>query len=192
MKRHLFICGPAFSGRSGLIRRTLGAGLAEAGGFCTELTGEPGGGLLGCTLFPAAAAGGAEGFEKELFLDLRTDPPGHDSEVFRNTGVRLLEESVYYPFAVLDEIGGIDVLIPQFREALDGILRSQLPILGVVRSEEDGRNLKALLGLGERYLGLRDGLEEKLRRDPGTEIVGMDRAEDAVRAWAAAYAGRKS
>ena len=36
MKRHLFLSGPAFSGKSLLIREQLGRNLQNAGGFCTK------------------------------------------------------------------------------------------------------------------------------------------------------------
>ena len=104
MKRHLFLSGPAFSGKSRLIRKQLGSGLQNAGGFCTELCKAPDGSVLGCAMIPTAAAGGVQGLERELFLDMRSFPPAHDSEVFRNLGVRLLDEAAWYPFAVLDEI----------------------------------------------------------------------------------------
>ena len=113
MKRHLFLSGPAFSGKSRLIRKQLGSGLQNAGGFCTELCKAPDGSMLGCAMIPTAAAGGVQGLERELFLDMRSFPPAHDSEVFRVLGVRLLDEAAWYPFAVLDEIGGIDLIIPQ-------------------------------------------------------------------------------
>ena len=119
MKRHLFLSGPAFSGKSRLIREQLGRNLQNAGGFCTKLCKAPDGSVLGCAMIPTAAAGGVEGLELELFLDMRSFPPSHDSEVFRSLGVRLLEEAAWYPFAILDEIGGIDLIIPQFRNALD-------------------------------------------------------------------------
>ena len=192
MKRHLFLSGAGFSGKSALIRSVLGPGLEAAGGFCTELSPTEIGGLLGCTLFPAAAAAGAEGFEKELFLDLRTDPVRHDSEVFRGTGVRLLEEAQYYPYAVLDEIGGMDLIIPQFRTALDALLSSELPILGVVKTKEECENLRRLLGPGERFSAFWDRLYGMLAVDPDTQIieVGGDAgtAKAAAEAWAAEYA----
>ena len=40
MKRKLFLCGPAFSGKSRLIRDALGRQLQAAGGFCTELSSD--------------------------------------------------------------------------------------------------------------------------------------------------------
>lgn len=194
MKRRLFLSGPAFCGKSGLIREALGRQMQAAGGFCTELSAAEDGGMLGCTLMPAAAGGGVEGFEKELFLDLRSIPPRHDSEVFRETGVRLLEEAGWYPFAVLDEIGGMDLMIPQFRMALEGLLRSELPVLGVLKTEEDAEQLRQLLGPGERFRALSGRLHGLLQADPDTEILFIERdaraeAGEAAAAWAAEYAG---
>ena len=192
MRRHLFLSGPGFSGKSALIREVLGSGLGAAGGFCTELSPTESGGLLGCALFPAVAAAGAEGFEKELFLDLRTDPVCHNSEVFRGTGVRLLEEAQYYPFAVLDEIGGMDLIIPQFRAALDILLCSELPILGVLKTKEECENLRRLLGPGERFSAFWERLYGMLAEDTNTQIIETGRdtatARAAAAAWAAEYA----
>ena len=193
MKRKLFLCGPAFSGKSRLIREALGRQLQAAGGFCTELSSSGDGSMLGCTLMPAAAAGGVEGFEKELFLDLRQFPPLHDSEVFRESGVRCLEEAEWYPFAVLDEIGGMDLIIPQFRVALENLLQSGLPVLGVVKTEEDAEQLRQLLGPGQRFREFSERLHRALQADPDTEIIFISsdaeaEAGAAVRAWAAEYA----
>ena len=193
MKRKLFLSGPAFSGKSSLIRDVLGRQLQAAGGFCTELSAAEDGSMLGCTLMPAAAAGGVEGFQKELFLDLRQIPPLHDSEVFRETGVRLLEEAEWYPYAVLDEIGGMDLIIPQFRQALERLLRSDLPVLGVIRTEYDAEQLRQLLGPGQRFREFSQMLYSSLQNDPDTEIISIEQdarteAGEAVAAWVAEYA----
>ena len=193
MKRHLFLSGPAFSGKSRLIRELLGAGLQSAGGFCTELCTAADGSMLGCAMMPAAMAGGVEGLEKELFLDMRSFPPEHDSEVFRNLGVRLLDESEWYPFAVLDEIGGIDLIIPQFRVALDSLLASELPILGVVKSREDSEQMRQMLGPGARFTAFSERLYGQLTKDPDTEILPIsenaeEEAGERVKAWIEEYA----
>ena len=185
MKRRLFLSGPAFCGKSELIRQQLGTRLQWAGGFCTELSASEDD-SFGCRMMPAAMAGGVKGYEKELFLDLRSNPPAHDSEVFRQTGVRLLEEAVWYPFAVLDEIGGIDLIIPQFRIALDSLLASELPILGVLKTPEESENLRRLLGPGERFRAFSERLHAMLEEDPDTEIVriGTNAASEAAEAVA--------
>ncbi len=191
MKPKLFLCGPGFCGKSRLIRELLGERLRMAGGFCTELSRDEAGELLGCSLFPAAAAGGVAGFPKELFLDLRTFPPQHDSEVFRQTGTRLLEEAGWYPFAVLDELGGIDLIIPQFRTALAALLDSPLPILGVLKTRGDSETLRKTLGPGERFTAFYDLLYTRLSEDPETELItvtgDVDACAEPIRSWAACY-----
>ena len=196
MKRHLFLSGPAFSGKSRLIRETLGVLLQSAGGFCAVMDKAEDGSVLGCSLMPAAMAGGVEGLEKECFLDMRSFPPLHDCEVFRGMGVRLLEEAEWYPFAVLDEVGGIDVIIPQFRYALDGLLASELPLLGVVKTREDSEQMRRLLGPTERYTDFSERLWHALQTDPDTEIIeiGQDAGAEAgetVKAWVAEYAAQR-
>ena len=193
MKRHLFLCGEAFTGKSRLIREAMGPLLQGSGGFCTAMRLAPDGSVVGCSMMPAAAAGGVEGLEEGLFLDLCSFPPEHDSEVFRSLGVRLLEEAAWYPFAVLDEIGGMDLIIPQFRNALDALLQSGLPLLGVVKSREAAEQLRRTLGPGERFTAFSERLWDMLEKDPDTEIVTVE--EDAVReadgcvqAWVREYA----
>ena len=111
----------------------------------------------------------------------------------RSLGVRLLEEAAWYPFAVLDEIGGIDLIIPQFRNALDSLLNSELPILGVIKSREDSEQMRRLLGPGSRFTAFSDRLFERVAGDPDTELLVITEdaekeAANAVAAWSAEYA----
>lgn len=64
-------------------------------------------------------------------------PPTHDNEVFRNDGVRLLSEAELYPFSVIDEFGGYEILIPQFREALSEFLSSEQPCIGRAEGQQE-------------------------------------------------------
>jgi len=190
VQRRLFLTGPSGAGKSRLIRSCLGGALAEAGGF---ITGPEAPGSLVFTLRPAAACAGVEGFEAGRFLDASVWPPVRDNEVFRALGARLLREAVCYPFAVADEIGGYELLIPQFRTALEALLQSELPLLGALRTREEALLLGSAFGLGERYAQYVDRLHEALRADPDTLIVALDGASDAaarsaVTDWAAAYA----
>lgn len=193
MEKKLFLTGPAGCGKSSLIREALGEKLASSGGFVTGITTDEEGRSVGYALSPAASAGGVEGFEPALYLDCRVFPPEKDHEVFRQTGVRLLEEAVWYPFALLDELGGYELVIPEFSAALEGFFRTGLPCVGALRSPEDAELLRSLLGLSGRYPKKLEALLAALRRDPDCRIVEL-REDNAgeVRAllevWAAAYA----
>ena len=137
MQKHLFLTGPAGCGKSAAIRSVLGPALLNAGGFVTQQERSADGALLRSLLLPAAAAGGAEGFAPLPYLDLRKSVPLHDNEVFRSDGVRLLEEAGWYPFSVLDAIGGFELLIPQFRTALAELLSADQPLVGVLMHRKE-------------------------------------------------------
>ena len=192
MEKKLFLIGPTGCGKSRLIRETLGENLASAGGFVTLRQTDEEGRFVGFSLLPAAAAGGVEGFEAQLYLDCRVFPPEKDHEVFRETGTRLLEEAAWYPFALLDELGGYELVIPQFALALDALLDSSLPCVGALRNAEDAELLRSLLGLSDRYTAKRNALYERLRHDKDCRIVEVrdDNAGEVkalLTAWAKEY-----
>ncbi len=186
MNRHLFLAGPTGSGKTTLLRGALGDSLREAGGFVTEAVHGPYGDFNGLALLPAAAAGGVSGFEAEQFLDCRRFPPRTDNEVFRSTGVRLLQEALWYPFALLDEIGGFELIIPQFRTTLYELLRSDLPIIGALKTPEEADAMRQALGLGDKFSRFEDELWQFLRHDKDTQILYVRSLSDEAAAEALA------
>ena len=193
MEKHLFLTGPALCGKSAALRAVLGPSLLNAGGFVTELERRQDGSLLRCSLLPAAAAGGAEGFEALPYLDLFGPSPVHDSEVFRSEGVRLLQEAAWYPFAVLDGIGGFELLIPQFRAALTELLNAELPLVGVLMDRKEAEALCRRLGLSERVQANIAQLWKALKADPDSRIAdlsGLHRKKSlrTLEQWAEEYA----
>lgn len=193
MQKKLFLLGPSGCGKTTLIRRVLGDTLAEAGGFVTERVCGADGALIGFDLLPSAAAAGIEGFSAMRFLDYTAEPPKRDNEVFRVEAVRLLQEAEYYPFAVLDEIGGFELVIPQFRAALAAFLSSPVACLGVLKSLENAEELRERFGLGEKYTAMAQRLHEALRADRDTLLLevscrGDERARQLVTQWAESWA----
>ena len=192
MPKKLFLCGPSGCGKTTMIRAALAQKLAEAGGFITERRTDKDGRILRYELLPAAAAAGIEGFDPLCFLDYACDPPFRNNEVFRGEAVRLLQEAEYYPFAVLDEIGGFELVIPQFRTQLGAFLSSPTPCIGVLKSPAGVEELQARFGLGEKYAALARRLREALDAAPDTLVLdtagrGDIRAEQAVREWVERY-----
>ena len=194
MARHLFLTGPTGSGKSTLLRRALGPALRQAGGFVTEAACGSYGELVGFTLSPAAVAGGVAGFTPECFLDCRRFPPHTDNEVWRSTGVRLLEEAGWYPYALLDEFGGYELIVPQFRSALYALLRTELPILGALKTAEEAEAMRRTLGLGEKFCAYEEEFRRFLRQDADTQILELRSPEDPIAAdaltdWVSKYLG---
>ena len=193
MKKRLFLTGPSGAGKTTIIRQALGGSLAYAGGFVTERVLDEQDKLLGFDLLPAAAALSDQGFQRWRFLDYSGPQPAKDNEVFRSQGVRLLQEAEYYPFVLLDEIGGFEMLIPQFRNALAELLNSELPIIGVLKGPENAAAIKSRFGLGDKFTMLTDNLRTVLGGDEDTVVLKVKSPGDPVasriaKAWAEEYA----
>lgn len=175
MKRRLFLTGPIGCGKSTAIRRALGDRLRQTGGFLTRRHLEP------CLRFTLESP---DGEYRRTFLDFSKGKPAVDLSVFSDiclTGKVLL----------LDEIGGIELLNPEFAAALDAALNRDVPILGVVKGEGPAGALIESLGLDEEYIRAASRLRQKLQSDPGTLVYQCgqydERALLLARQWVEEY-----
>lgn len=180
MKRRLFLTGPIGCGKSTAIAQGLSDGRGALGGFVT---------------FREGPAHRPQRFwlesmrprERAVFLDLTEEKPRIDLSAFSGLGVRSLQTGPL----LLDEIGGIELLCPEFLEALEDALSGDTPILGVVKAPESSLALARCLGLGEEYETAAKKLRRLLAQDGQTElyICGQfdPRAQDLVGLWAKEY-----
>lgn len=178
MKKHLIITGPSGCGKTTLIREVLGSSIAYAGGFITERKLNADGSLDGFDLYPAAAAADMSSYTGQRFISKTALGLNKDTEVFRNYGVQLLTEAEYYPFVMLDEFGGFDVLIPQFRNAIADIFSSDKPIIAVMKGDKNVKEVKKRFHLGPRFTQTVDIVKTTLANDVDTQIVEMKKPGD--------------
>ena len=181
MRKHIIITGPSGCGKSTAVRSVLGPALSCAGGFITERDISPTGTVEGVSIFPAAAAFSKEEYEGRRFLDFSGAQTSHDNEAFRTFGVRLLKESGNYPFTLIDEFGGFEMLVPEFREELLKVLNSPQPLIAVLKSRENAETLRARVGLGEKYTAVVQNLHSALAAHEDTELIEIHcRGEESV------------
>ena len=152
MKKNLIITGPSGCGKTTLIREVLGSSIAYAGGLITERKLNEDGSLLGFDLYPAAAAADMSSYKGQPFIMKTALGLTKDTEVFRNYGVQLLTEAQYYPFILIDEFGGFDLLIPQFRNALADTFSLDSPVIAVMKSPSNVKEVKKKFHLGPRFV----------------------------------------
>ena len=155
MKPHLFLTGPIGCGKSTAIQRALGKKLPFCGGFLTRRYREP---YLHFTLESP------DGSRKETFLDFSHGKPRLNSAVFATLGPELLQGEIL----LLDEIGGVELLCPEFITGLETVLESDIPILGVIKGKSPASALIQTLGLGRKYDKALARLRDRLGNNENT------------------------
>ena len=155
MKRHLFLTGSIGCGKSTAITVALGEKITQCGGFLTRRYWEP---RLHFTLESP------NGQFAETFLDFPDGKPRVNMDAFSHLGVTLLKGDIL----VLDEIGGIELLCPEFAAALEQVLQTDIPVIGVMKGEGPAGALIDTLGLSEAYVRTADRLRNQLRNDENT------------------------
>ena len=188
MQPRLFLTGPSGSGKSTMIRREMGDLMHKAGGFRTVRERNEEGKVCGF------AIGSADGYgPKDRFLDLTGEQPRIDLDIFSGVGLDYLRRAPERQFALLDEVGGVELLNEQFMDEFARYLQGTQPCIGVMKGPGPAGKLVEMMGLTVRYELARRALQEHLRSDPNTCLIEMSdwedqNALDAVRTWVAKYA----
>ena len=175
MKKRLFLTGPIGCGKSTAIARALGEKLTQCGGFLTRRYREP---HLHFTLESP------DGSIKKTFLDFASGKPEVDLSVFSDVDFS-------GKVLILDEIGGIELLNPDFTAALDALLHADVPILGVLKGEGPAGALIEALGLADDYDQAVKKLRARLSADPDTLVFHCDQFDERALAltkqWVETY-----
>ena len=175
MKKRLFLTGPIGCGKSTAIQAALGEKITQCGGFLTRRYREP---HLHFTLESP------DGKVKKTFLDFVSGKPEVQLAVFS-------ESYLQGQILVLDEIGGIELLNPKFSSALEAVLSSGIPILGVLKGEGAAGALIDKLGLTEEYHWAAGKLRQQLYNDPNTLVYTCTQYDEnallLVRRWVEEY-----
>ena len=187
MKKRLFLTGPDRSGKSEMIHKALGGREHRAGGFVTVRERDSQGNILG---FDIAAADGSG--LRGRFLEFVDGKPVPHLEVFSQVGTRLLRQAGNRPYAVLDELGGVELLDDGFLHALVNLLRGDTPCIGVLEKPGPAGKAVGMMGLNLRYELARRVLEDHLREDPDMLVLQTTGKDDQevlaqVEAWVAEY-----
>ncbi|MGM9589003.1 MAG: nucleoside-triphosphatase [Faecousia sp.] len=179
--RRLFLTGPIGCGKSTAIEAALGNWLPLCGGFRTRRgqmrDGHPENFVLESP----------DGRGRQVFLDFSRGAPEVYMEVFAGFGTSMLRGDVL----ILDEIGGVELLCPEFVTALETVLHSDVPILGVMKGEGPAGALVETLGLTERYTAAADRLRRWMEADTDTCLYRCGQFDETAallaRKWVEEY-----
>lgn len=185
MEKRLFLTGPSGWGKSTAILEALGEEISRAGGFRTvRLYDETGLGVR----YQLQSPSGNEG---EVFLDCTRSPYRVYPDVFSGFGVRLLKCSNGAPFLVFDEIGGIELLREDFVQALESLLHSDIPCIGVMKEEGLASKLITHLGKEHDFYEAARRLRRWMQEDPDTLLLPCGQfdahAKEIAKQWVMEY-----
>lgn len=179
MRKHLFLEGPIREGKSTLIRRLIKNHLPETGGFSSQRLLNDSGETVGFRIVPASQAMAlTERYSSglsDVFLYFNGGETVVKPGAFADTIVKYLEGSVGKRLILMDEIGGIELQMPEIRQALNRVLNGTVPCLGVLKLENSMRDMcrnPCVDGINiEHHLKFRKNIEERL----DAQIVSFDR-----------------
>lgn len=185
-KKSLFLTGNSGEGKTTLLFQCLKPYRAVTGGFFSQRLVSESGDTVGFRL-----ASANEEWEPEIcyhdgltniFLKRTKEGMVSFPEVFQKEGRELLTSHGDHKLILLDEIGGVELLIPEFMEAVYACLNGQKPCIGVIKSRNNFAMMMARNGGNSSAFHLRDELEESVRMSLHNQLLTYHRKdEEAVR-----------
>ena len=97
-------------------------------------------------------------------------------DLFAGTAASYLRENKGKKLILLDEIGGVELLDPEFRKALYAALEGDISCLGVLKLEASMRNMCQNRAIDSGCVDYHLKLREDLTRRFGADIVRFERA----------------
>jgi len=193
--KRIFLTGPIGCGKSTLIKNVLGDSLDVAGGFLTKRIPEQGE-LEGFDIVSPAVCEDPRRSSGVRFLTFCKDGAKRNNDAFSGFAAGLIREAIEKPFAVIDEIGGYELLIPEFMEAFEEFLASPVPCLGVLKALPSSEKLSETIGLSTEYLKVAQRFHLRLLAEAETEILetfgrGDENTRRRLKHWKEKYATTK-
>lgn len=137
--RHFFLTGASGIGKSTLLMEVLKEFDFPISGFFSQRQLLPDLSTGGFRLLPwhknlpLTASYQAE--TSDLFIKKTNNGWKKDLSIFQTTAIKLMNQNT--PLKCLDEIGGAELLVPEFLNALYTLLQSDISCVGVIKSPEN-------------------------------------------------------
>ncbi len=187
--KHLFLEGAVQEGKSTLIRRLIQPFLDQTGGFSSQRLLDSSGETVGFRIVPAAEALElTREYQADLtgiFLSFQNGKAVKAPKLFLETALQYLNHSDGKKLILLDEIGGMELGIPEFREALYRVLSSSIPCIGVLKLEEKNRHMCEQNVIDQSCLTWHQVLRRDLKEQFDAQLISFSRktkteAEDRI------------
>ena len=179
MYKHLFLEADSGSGKSTLIRKIIEPYAAKIGGFSSQRLLDSDGETIAFRIVPANDLRLAVPYEDTIETIFRTISNDHRGlsfpKVFDTEGIRLLNGARKKRLILLDEIGGLELKSPTFKNKLFEILAGDTPCIGVIKQSKKAASMDAGSIMDQNML-----LRKKMLEEFDCKIICFKRNDPAV------------
>ena len=172
---HLFLEGPVQTGKSTLIRECIAPYIDQIGGFSSQRLWQdekPCGYRLAQASELSLDAVYHPGLS-DVFTYHNGDAFKKDPSVFIKRGVEFLEQAGDKPLILLDEIGGSELLVPEFRNKLYEVLSGATCCIGVLKLADKAAFMSRAAGYPGEVVDYNRQLRKDLSDKFGAKILSF-------------------
>lgn len=175
MGKSLFLKGDSGEGKTTLLFQCLKPYRAVTGGFFSQRLVDENGDTAGFRLASAKEEWEPKGVYREgladVFLRRTKDGMVLFPQVFLSTGRKLLTVNGEEKFILMDEIGGAELLIPEFMEAVHDCLDGPKLCIGVIKSRKNYAAMMSRNGSSPFAPRLREMLEAEVLKNQDNQLL---------------------
>lgn len=179
MGKFLFLKGDSGEGKTTLLFECLKPWHRMVGGFYSQRLLNEDGMTMGFRMVPAEeewipAAPYKKGMTN-VFIERTEHGFQKNLPFFKSDGIEVLRSYAHHKLCLMDEIGGIELFVPEFMEEVLCCIDSQVPCIGVLKSQKNLESMRTRIPTEPDPDKLLRDLEEKLVRRLNGRILTFDR-----------------
>lgn len=179
MGKFLFLKGDSGEGKTTLLFECLKPLHPMVGGFYSQRLLNEDGMTMGFRMVPAEEEWiPAAAYKKRMtnvFIERTEHGFQKNLQFFKTGGIEILRSYTHKEFCLLDEIGGIELFVPEFMEEVLCCIDSQVPCIGVLKSRKNLEAMKTRVPTEPDPDKLLRDLEEKLVKRSNGRIFTFER-----------------
>lgn len=187
MYKHLFLEADSGTGKSTLIRELIEPYVDDIGGFSSQRLLDENNETIAFRIVAADDLRLAVPYEDTPETIFRIISQDHNSQsmpgVFGSAGIGILNNCSEKKLILLDEIGGLELKNPSFKERLCELLAGDIPCIGVIKQIKKAKSMSRTgsdTGKSSSIAALNQELRTKMLEDFNCKILDFKRNDPAV------------
>lgn len=179
MGKFLFLKGDSGEGKTTLLFECLKPFHRMVGGFYSQRLLNEDGMTMGFRMVPAEEEWIPATVYKKAMTNVFIERTDHgfqkNLQIFKTDGLEILRSSAHKELFLLDEIGGIELFVPEFIDKVLSCIDSQVPCIGVLKSHKNFESMRTRIPAEPDPDKILQDLEEELVKRTNGRILTFER-----------------